>query len=196
MQPDKVMFAIFDDEVRSLMEDGRIAMEKRLKQAGVGGGTKQLEKGLPGLEADLQKQARAENPATKIADSWDEIAAWIGADPEALKAEIAEYNYFCEQGRDEIFLKEPRFLHPLRKPPFYAMRCYARVGETMGGIKVNEHLEVLDSDYNVIPGAYVGCVIADGWNGQKSCYMGPMGFAINAGRIAGENAARYVKAAR
>jgi fumarate reductase flavoprotein subunit len=196
MQPDKVMFAIFDDEIRSLMEEGRIAMEKRLKQAGPGGGTKTLEKGLPGLKVDLQKQARAKDPATKIADSWDEIAAWIGADPAVLKAEIAEYNSFCEKGYDEIFLKEPRFLHPLRRPPYYAMRCYARVGETMGGIKVNEHMEVLDTQGNVIPGAYVGCVIADGWNGQHSCHMGPMGFTINVGRIAGENAARYVKAIR
>jgi fumarate reductase flavoprotein subunit len=191
-QPGKVMYAIFDDEVRQIMEEGRGAMEKRLRQAGPGGGTIVLEKGLPELEADLQKQARAKDGATKIAVSWDEIAEWIGAAPEALKAEIDEYNSFCEKGHDDIFAKEPQFLQPLRRPPFYAMRCYARVGETMGGIKVNEHMEVLDTQGNIIPGAYVAGVIADGWNGQNSCYIGPMGFAINSGRIAGENAAKYI----
>ena len=190
-QPDRVMFAVFDDEVRRIMEEGRIAMEKRLKQAGPGGGVIALEKGLPGLEADLQKQARAKDPATKIADSWDGIAEWIGADPEVLKAEIEEYNSFCEKERDEIFLKEPRFLQPLRRPPYYAMRCYARVGETMGGIKVNERMEVLDTQGNVIPGAYAAGVIADGWASQTTC-AGAMGFAVHSGRIAGESAAKYI----
>ena len=76
------------------------------------------------------------------------------------------------------------------------MRCYARVGETLGGIIVNEHMEVLNSEDEVIPGAFVAGVLADGIQGQTYCNdLGgfAMGFAVNSGRIAGENAVKYCK---
>jgi fumarate reductase flavoprotein subunit len=185
-QPDKVMYSLFDDEMRKNMEE-----EGRTRRRAVPDEAKI--KGFPGLLGELQKQAQAKGANTKIADSWDEIAHWIGAEPEVLKAEIDEYNSFCEKGRDEIFVKDPEYLIPLRTPPYYAMRCYARVGETLGGIKINEHMEVLDTKGNVIPGAYAAGVIADGWASQTTC-AGAMSFAVHSGRIAGESAAKYVLA--
>jgi fumarate reductase flavoprotein subunit len=150
-------------------------------------------KGFPGLKEELRKQTGLEG--TKIADSWEEIARWIGAKPEVLKAEIEEYNSCCEKGSDVIFAKDPKYLRPLRRPPYYAMRCYARVGETLGGIKVNEHMKILNSQDEVIPGAYVAGVLADGIQGQTYCNDvggSAMGFAVNSGRIAGEHAAKFV----
>jgi fumarate reductase flavoprotein subunit len=182
-QPGKVMYSLFDDEMRKDMEEaGRLRRRAVPDEAQV--------KGLPGLGEELKEQAQAKDANTKIADSWDEIAAWIGADPEVLKAEIAEYNSFCEKGHDEIFVKDPEYLVPLRTPPYYAMRCYARVGETLGGIKINERMEILDTQGNVIPGAYAAGVIGDGWSAQTTC-AGAMGFAVHSGRIAGESAAKY-----
>ncbi|OGO21685.1 MAG: hypothetical protein A2144_13650, partial [Chloroflexi bacterium RBG_16_50_9] len=196
LQPDKVMYSLFDDELRKNVEEGRsVSAGRPRKQAGRGGGTIEVapEKGLPGLAEELQKHAKGGD--TKTAASWDGIAKWIGADPEILKAEINEYNSYCEQGHDEIFAKDRKYLQPLRNPPYYAMRCYARVGETLGGIKVNENMEILDKQLKVIPGAYAAGVIADGCQGQTYCMDVPgsaMGFAVNSGRIAGENAAKYV----
>jgi fumarate reductase flavoprotein subunit len=191
MQPDKVIYSIFDDELRQSVEEGRDDPGGR-KHSKRGGGTVVAKKGFPGLKEELQKQM--ELGGTKIADSWDEIARWIGAKPEVLKAEVAEYNSCCEKGYDAVFAKGPKYLRPLHRPPYYAMRGYARVGETLGGIIVNEYMEILDAQDEVIPGAYVAGVLADGIQGQTYCYDvggSAMGFAVNSGRIAGESAAKF-----
>jgi len=191
MQPDKVIYSIFDDEMRQRVEEGLDEQGGR-KHAKSGGGTVVTKKGFPGLKEELRRQV--ETGGTKIADSWDEIALWIGAKPEVLKAEVASYNICCKKGRDDVFAKEPQFLRKLYRPPFYAMRCYARVGETLGGIIVNEHMEILNYNDEVIPGAFVAGVLADGIQGQTYCNDvggSAMGFAVNSGRIAGENAAKF-----
>jgi fumarate reductase flavoprotein subunit len=192
MQPDKVIYSVFDDEMRRRIEEGLDDQGGR-KHSKKGGGTIVTKKGFPGLQEDLKKQAVL--GGTRIADTWEEIAEWIGAKPEVLKAEISAYNTCCEKGRDDIFAKDPEYLRPLHQPPYYAMRCYDRVGETLGGIIVNENMEVLDAEDEVIPGIYVAGVLADGIQGQTYCYDvggSAMGFAVNSGRISGESAARFV----
>jgi fumarate reductase flavoprotein subunit len=190
LQPDKITFTLFDDKIRSHMEENGVT-------AGMGWG--QMEKvvrtELPGLEKSLKKFSEmGEESVAKIANSWEEMAGWIGCDPATLKAEMEEYNAYCDQGYDEIFAKERRYLQPLRTPPFYGLRASAKGwGETMGGIKVNERMEVQDPQYKSIPGLYAAGIIADGWTGYSYGYPGTgLGFTVNSGRIAGENAADFV----
>jgi fumarate reductase flavoprotein subunit len=131
----------------------------------------------------------------KAAGSWDEMAAWIGCDPAVLKAEMDEYNSFCDKGRDEMFAKDLQYLVPLRKPPYYAAKFYAEVGETLGGIKVDGDMAVLDKQGDVIPGVFAAGVIADGHQGQTYCAeLGGVaaGFAVYSGCIAGASAARFI----
>jgi fumarate reductase flavoprotein subunit len=131
----------------------------------------------------------------KIADSWDEIAAWMGILPQILRATIDEYNSFCDKGHDDMFLKEPNYLVALRTPPYYAIRCVPRYNATFGGVRINYKTEALDHEYNPIPGLYASGCDAGGYHGE--CYNillngSQVGFAVNSGRIAGENAAEYV----
>jgi len=165
-QPDKVSYALLDTTLR-----------------------RNFEEKMPGLERALQ--AEAERDRVKISDSWDEIAGWIGADPEVLKDTVAQYNSFCNQGYDESFAKERRYLLPLYSPPYYAIRGLAVLLDTIGGIKINERMEVLDNQNDPIPGLYAAGVITSGWESDTYCsYLSAsaFGFAINSGRIAGENA--------
>ena len=58
---------------------------------------------------------------------------------------------------------------------------------------MTERVDVLDTQYDVIPELYAAGVIADGCQEHTPCIEGtggPFGFAMNSGRIAGENAAR------
>jgi fumarate reductase flavoprotein subunit len=194
MQPDRVAYALFGDDLRQAMEaeaNRQGAEAKPEKHAKLGGGAVLVVTQIfTGLTEKLQELV--EKRGMKIADSWEEMASWMGVAPEALKAEIDEYNSFCDKGHDEIFAKDPQYLVPLRKPPYYAIKVYTEVGETMGGIIVDENMAVLDKQGDVIPGVYVGCVIADGFQGQTSG-IGVASFAVNSGRIAGESAAKYVK---
>ncbi len=65
----------------------------------------------------------------------------------------------------------------------------------LGGIKINHKTEVIDKDFNVIPGLYAGGNSAGGMYGDTydaSAAGTALGFAINSGRIAGEEALDYI----
>jgi fumarate reductase flavoprotein subunit len=148
---------------------------------------------LPGLEREVHKQA--DKGELKISNSWDAIAAWMGAAPAVLKATIEEYNAACDDKRDVIFAKDRRYLLPLRTPPFYAVKGHLGLCDTYGGIKINEHMEALDAGDNPIPGLYAAGTTAGCWESESYCYRLTghlVGFALNSGRIAGENAVRYL----
>jgi fumarate reductase flavoprotein subunit len=183
-QPDNVSYTIFDAKIRQMIiEEGHFKHVAKWEQRG----------NFPSLEKTLEKQAN--KGRAKISDSWDEIADWIGVSPESLKYTIDEYNAFCDKGFDPIFAKDQRYLIPLHAPPYYAVRGGLGFLNTIGGIKINENMEVIDKKDNPIPGLYAAGVDVGGW--QADTYSGilpgtTLGFAINSGRTAGENAAEFV----
>jgi fumarate reductase flavoprotein subunit len=130
------------------------------------------------------------------ADSLDELASQTAMDPEVLRATVDEYNRYGAQGHDELFAKDRRYLRPLVGPRFYAIRGRAVFLGTMGGIKVNQRLEVLDKKDLVIPGLYAAGFDAGGMYGDSYPIKSSSGlasaFALNSGRIAGKNALKYV----
>ena len=67
---------------------------------------------------------------------------------------------------------------------------------TMGGIKVNERLEVVDKKDKAIPGLYAGGFDAGGMYGDSYPIKSSSGlasaFALNSGRIAGRTALEYL----
>jgi fumarate reductase flavoprotein subunit len=134
-----------------------------------------------------------------VANSIKELAAKTGINPEGLKNTIAEYNICCETGRDTLFNKKARYLMPVKRPQFYASRSFGSTG-TPEGIRVNYKTEVLTKDYFVIPGLYAaGMEVA--CNLYKDIYPNvlpgnAMGFSLGTGRIAAENAVKYVKTLR
>jgi len=131
------------------------------------------------------------SPFIRIADSLDEIAAWIGADPETLRGTIDEYNNACDRGYDPVFVKDRRHLIPLDTPPYYVIRCGVDYLDTIGGIRINERMEVLDKEGRPIPGLYAAGIDTGGWVGDTYCVRlsgTTFAFAINSGRIAGDNA--------
>jgi fumarate reductase flavoprotein subunit len=185
-QPDSITYTVIDEGIKqSIIENGPA---RGFGPDGTGGGMPQ-----PDLAETLQLSAERGN--CKISNSLDEIAEWIGAKPEILKATVDEYNSFCDKGHDEIFAKERRFLVALHTPPYYALRCNSVFLGTIGGIKINHHMEVLDHEDNPIPGVYAAGIDTGGWESETYNYAlsgSTFGFAINSGRIAGENAAEYV----
>jgi fumarate reductase flavoprotein subunit len=146
---------------------------------------------IVGLESNLQKLAEISGDI-KISDSWDEIAIWMGAKPEVLKATIEEYNTDCDHGHDHIFVKDPRHLLPLRVPPYYALRCQVGILISLGGIKIDENMRVIDEVGNPIPRLYAAGDTTGGWEKvYQDWLISGMTIALVGGRIAGENAAKY-----
>jgi len=116
-----------------------------------------------------------------------------------LSKTVETYNQTCAKGYDDLFNKAHRYLRPLKTPKFYAGRHFSSAYGTLGGIKINHKTEVLDKDWHVIAGLYAAGTDACTIYGDSYVFILPgntMGFALNSGRIAGENAAEYAKSLR
>lgn len=129
-----------------------------------------------------------------VADSIEELAEKAGINAENLKTTVDDYNYFCDS-RDLEFYKNPKYLRPIFKPPYYAAAIHPGGYGTVGGVRINENCEACDSEYMPVPGLF--CAGADSCNIYDDSYMfllpgNSMGYAVNTGRIAGMSAAEYV----
>jgi fumarate reductase flavoprotein subunit len=131
-----------------------------------------------------------------MADSIEELAVKTGIDAEGLKRTVEEYNGYCEKGFDPVFNKKHELLRPIKAPKFYAGRFLPGAYGSLGGIKINRRTEVLTKDWKQIPGLYAAGTDACTIYGDSYVFVLPgntMGFALNTGRIAGENAVEYMK---
>lgn len=190
-QPEKLSYALFDTVIKEAIT------REGLKRPGWGL-SRQVVHFQPEIDPErVEKEIRAtmDRGGAKVSDSWKAIAEWMGAAPADLKATIETYNDSCDRGLDTLFVKDPRYLIPLRTPPYYALKCHSGFLGTIGGIKINHHMEVINTQGRPIPGLYAAGVDTGGWQGDT--YTGrdlagsAFGFALNSGRIAGENAALY-----
>jgi fumarate reductase flavoprotein subunit len=186
-QKNRTVFLIFDGDTKKYMED-----------EGLDHGTVTTflpSTKLVNFHARVKSAIDAGNPNVFVADSLKELAGKIGIDPGALQETINQYNQFCEKGHDDLFAKNPKFLHPVKQPKFYAFRIVSFFLATTGGIKINEKTEVLNKEDEVIPGLYATGNDSVGLYGDTYDLWLPataFGFAINSGRMAAENALQYI----
>ncbi|MBP2644948.1 MAG: Succinate dehydrogenase/fumarate reductase, flavoprotein subunit [Firmicutes bacterium] len=143
-----------------------------------------------GVEEELQQQLT--QGRMKVADNWEEIAEWMGADPVVLRETIEEYNSFCDQGHDAKFLKRTNVLTAFRTGPFYAAKSTLAMLVTRGPLKVNTQMQVLDKNDEPIPGLFaagvdIGGTDSDTYACGAACHS--IGWALASGRIAGERLA-------
>lgn len=88
------------------------------------------------------------------ANTIDELAQKINVPVDPLKATIARYNDLARNGVDTDFGKRQECLTTIEKAPLYAYPMGIALLVTLGGLTVNEKLQVLDTEKNVIPGLY------------------------------------------
>jgi fumarate reductase flavoprotein subunit len=131
------------------------------------------------------------------ANSIEELARKMEVDPQVLRATVQQYNTFCAQRRDEEFAKDPEYLIPLYGPRFYAAKARTCFLGTMGGVKINYRTEAVDEYGTPIAGLYTVGLDAGGLHAESYSMRDTSGitsaFAVISGRVAGENAAKYLK---
>ncbi|MET9382244.1 FAD-dependent oxidoreductase [Streptomyces sp. NPDC002928] len=181
-QPGMTGFALYDDAmVRGVDDDGWLLPRAPLRPA-------HLRKHL--------ESAAATGDWAVAAGTWAEVAAWIGAPAEALERTVADYNEHCARGYDAEFVKDRRYLRPLLEPPFHAIKFGPMMIDTVGPVRVDERMHAIGEDYTPVPGLYAAGSLASGWQGTDYCgqhlFGMALGFAVNSGRIAGEQAGRHV----
>jgi len=152
---------------------------------------------LPGLPAEIAADAADESRTNVFgAATIEELAGKIGVDPAILRAEVDEYNGYCQAGEDRKFHKEVRYLIPLEEGPFYAVMMETGIMISMGAMKVDDHWRAIDKDDEPIPGLYVvGCDAGGLWGESYSLPIpgSANGFSLTSGWLAADDIAEKVK---
>lgn len=145
---------------------------------------------------DVDEALRVNDPGFFCADSIAELAEKMGVDAERLAQTVAEYNEGCAT-HDTLFGKSHKFLKPLLGPKYYAVALVPSGYGSLGGIKINYKTEVVTEDFEPIPGLYGAGTDVNSIYGDSYVFILPgnsMGFSLNTGRMAAENAVEYVTA--
>lgn len=148
---------------------------------------------LVNLPAELAADIEAGTVFT--ADSIEALAPQMGVDPGVLAAEVATYNGYCAAGEDKQYHKE-KYLLPVSTGPYYAIKMEPGILITMGGIKINDRMQVVREDGTAVPGLYsIGCD-AGGLFGDSYILSVPgsaNGFALTSGWLAADDATAVIK---
>ena len=102
------------------------------------------------------------------ANTLEELARMAGIDPEGLKKAIEEYNA-AVRAKDSSKLHVAKSVIGLtvEQAPFYAVPITPTIHNTMGGLKINTHTQVLDENGKPIPGLYAAGEVTGGVHGAN-----------------------------
>lgn len=184
-QRGKCAFIIFDEDTKKHMEEEGLDYTYFIFAA----------KTLTDIEGDMRKLIAQGNRHVFIAETLEGLARQMEIDPITLKKTVDEYNIYCEYGHDDQYAKDPKFLRPVRKGKFFAVRVFNTGYGTIGGLKVNGKTEVMTKELEAIPGLYAAgdMIVAELFGDPPIIGGGTLGFALSSGRIAGQSALEYIK---
>ena len=150
---------------------------------------------MDGVQESLDTYTSQDLPNAVKADTLEEIAEFIDVDPETLQETVDNYNALCEAGEDTDFGKDATYLHALEEGPYYAFELYTNIPTTLGGIRINPECQVLDSNFDPIPGLYSASADNSGLSGD-TYHNNPggltSGMALGCGIRAAAAVAEYV----
>ena len=108
----------------------------------------------PPLHDPKEVEALIAEGVIKSANTIEELIQKMGVPADTCKATIARYNELAKAGKDLDFGKRSEVLTTIEKAPFYAAKLGACLLVALGGLRVNDKLQVLDTEDNPIPGLY------------------------------------------
>lgn len=129
-------------------------------------------------------------------DTIEDLAKKMDVDPTNLANAAADYSKAVKSGKDAKFLKNPAYMkYTVDNGPFYAVKADALVEDSIGGLRVNGSLQVMNQKFKAIPGLYaVGCDAGGLFGDSYPTFEGmSLSFAFNSGRLAGYSAAGSLK---
>ena len=144
----------------------------------------------------LKSYVSLKNRVVCVADTIEELAGQMGVDPQKLKNTITHYNEMCERGCDYDFAKYPRYMIPIEKAPYIAIKCYLGSDGAFGGLFINENCQVMN-DGIPVEGLYAGGDVTSGnflkEHNRRLEIINDYTWANASGFIASRHAAGYLK---
>lgn len=146
---------------------------------------------------EVLEKAVEENKGNSLykADTFEELAEKVGLPKEEFLRTVDHYNEMAAEGRDIDFGKETDKLIPINKAPYYIARLDFNYIVGIGGIGSNKWFEVIDDQFDPIPGLYVaGMDTAMQYHDVYTINVGGSACAhnVNSGRTAVKSAKQYI----
>ncbi|MDF2543761.1 MAG: flavocytochrome c [Herbinix sp.] len=136
------------------------------------------------------------------ADSLEELATLMNVPAENLIASVEDYNRYCQGGDLEgqtdsfgrtLFTDTDGVNNGINDAPYYAAVRVPTVHHTMGGVQINEHAQVIDTNGNVISGLFAAGEVTGGIHGTNRLGGNALTDTVTFGRIAGTSASEFVR---
>ena len=131
----------------------------------------------------LQKHT-AQGLHTKAA-TLDELADKLGIDKNNLKTTVEEFNKAVRGEIKDPFRENPTKKEFMTEGPYYGVQVESAIHMTRGGVVADEKTQVLYDNGNIVSGLYAAGEVANSNSGAYSA-------AVIFGRIAGQEAAKYI----
>ena len=145
------------------------------------------------LGYDVDSYLELNGSATPIfghGDTLEAAAEAAGIDAEALTATVETYNGYVEAGEDAEFDRSADYMTmKIGEGPYYIVEQKPRFATTMGGLVIDEALEVINTEGAVIPGLFAAGEVVGGVMGDDSPSGANNGWAVTSGKLAAESIA-------
>ena len=155
---------------------------------------KSLEDKLVPNAESLMKWTKIVNngrPVMAVSEKLADAAKVMGVDAAQLEKTVAHWNALVKAGKDADFGRQ--ITGGLGEGPYYIVEQKVRYQTTLGGLKADARMQILDKAGKPIEGLYgAGCVVG-GANGADSMTAMMNSWAIVSGVVAAESAAKTLK---
>ncbi|MDD2271008.1 MAG: flavocytochrome c [Desulfuromonadaceae bacterium] len=125
-------------------------------------------------------------------DSIEGLATKMGVPATALAATIESYNKAFEAKNDPEFKRQDMPMK-IAGPKYYSIWVKPGRHHTMGGVKINTEAQVLNTEGKPVAGLYAAGEVTGGVHGWNRLGGNAITDTVVFGRIAGANAAKFVK---
>lgn len=123
-------------------------------------------------------------PVMKTAETLEALAEKLGVPADAVIASAAAFNEVAAKGETDAFGRKIEVAQS-EEGPYYALQMHIRYYASLGGLHINDSMQVLNTAQAPIPGLYAAGEVVGGLEGDV--YMGAtlFGWAIASGYNAG-----------
>lgn len=143
---------------------------------------------IDGMNADLMEQGYIVQ-----SDTIEGLAEALNIPADAFAATVKRYNKLADAGEDTDFGKEDYRLSHMNTPPYFGVRQHGGyLIATMDGIKINTEMQVVDQNFNPIPGLWCAGDCSGGYFADSYINLlagAAAGRSVTFGRLAGRYAA-------
>jgi succinate dehydrogenase/fumarate reductase flavoprotein subunit len=146
---------------------------------------------------DYKRIASLSGRHVVIGDTLEELADKLGVDRKTLVATVKRYNELCAKGHDDDYYKPAKYMLPVEKGPFYALNYFLAMDGAVGGLAINENMQVMGDD-GPVKGLYAaGDTTGSRYinrSGDRTEIVNDMSWAVGSGFLAGQNIGKLLKA--